>query len=258
MIYNRYIKILAHILGRMLLFVKWKRDVIEINLRLCNIPYEKFSLKKFYFQLSMDVLLFLHGRPLKKIHIRSRDVMKFHSLKQNGGVLLTAHFHNWELMGSWLRKNGMHLMGYSKPLKNPFWNYVLNLKRKQIDLPTISENVLKTSLKWVKENKTFGVLWDQRPEAEKIKVPFFKQKVNMFRLPPLLLKAAEKPCYIYILLPDFCIRILQISHENNKHSFQKTAVRYNKILEAFIRKHPEFWYGWPHRRFRNRDFNPYL
>ena len=159
--YFWYISVISVGMGILLFLFGWKKKIILVNWKICGLPPKKFGFLKFYFFLSRDLFLFLHGTPIRKIKIRTRDTNKLQSLKNSGGVLCAAHFHNWELMGSWLIKNRLHLLSIATPFSNKKGGKFLQFFRKRTSVPVIFNNVSKKALNWIEQKGTFGIILDQ-------------------------------------------------------------------------------------------------
>jgi len=246
-LYSLYLGSLSSCLALFLILIGWKKTTLQNNLALCGI--RKFSFLKFYGNLSKDLLAFLHQRHFCFLKLATQNQKNLASLKQTGGVLVCAHFCNWELMGSWLVKAGLPIVGYSRPLKNKRANSVLNYLRAKINLKTISTGTPLFAHQWIQNKGVFGVLLDQFHPSRSNPASFFSQRVYQSSLPWYLSKKTLKPVYFAILLPNSEIRIIQLC-ANSPVSKAKLMQRYHTCLELIIRAHPEYWYGWTHRRFK--------
>ncbi len=252
------IRIFSFCFALILFLLQWKKKVILINLKLCNIPSDSFNLFSFYTNLSTDLLSFIFLSPSDTYHIRKNDIQKFSLLKKSGGLLLTAHFHNWELMGTWLCLQGLPLKGSAKKLKNSFWNFILTFVRhKKNKLPSILNFQYSNGLHWLNQGNVFGVLLDQHFPSSQTLSTFFQHKVHTLPLPFLLHSKTQLNGFLFFLTPKNQIRIIQITHSGCSINKQTFYARYHKILEILIKTYPEYWYGFCHRRFKNIVPNPY-
>ncbi len=242
-----FIQTLSLPLTLALLLSGWKKRVIHQNLAHTQLE-GRLSFFQYYFHLSCDLVSFLLSITKKPVQLRQKDLLKFNQFKNSGGLLLTAHFHNWELMGSWLVSRGLPLKGSALPLKSSFWNSVLLFLRKKNTLPTISIGVARGAYQWIKKGNVFGVLADQRPKAIFVNSSFFGHTVKTTALPGFLLQKTACPVYFLWLTPSFEVRAIRLTTGTTSETL--LLKRYHKVLETIIRKHPNYWYGFSHNRFK--------
>src|SRR5690606_16200971 len=103
----------------------WKREKILRNAGICGLTPHPFSLFRFYQALVLDLLRFGFGEYGQPLRLRPRDNFKLQKLKTAPSILLTAHFHNWELMGAWMGRHGVPLLGGARPLSAPWAQSIL-------------------------------------------------------------------------------------------------------------------------------------
>ncbi len=222
--------------------------MIRKNIYLCKAE-SGFSYFRFYYNMVSDLIeLFTSPIPVKTFRLREKDKAKFQVMKDNGGLLFSAHFHNWELLGSWLQNQGLNLVCVSQPLANKFWDAILDWIRRRIGLRTIKTNTVSFMKMWVNKGGVLGLLWDQDFKKDTLSSTFFDMRVRMTPLPIMLKSAKPFPGMVFLLEPDGQVRIIQIS--SNVSKTHNLADRYNKVLMGIIQKHPNYWYGWSHRRFK--------
>lgn len=203
--------------------------------------------------LALDLLSFLHGRPLSPFHLRIRDEAKLKALREKGGLLLAAHFHQWELLGSFLRGGlpldlRLPLVGCALPLKNPGANRLLRLRRRRLDLPVFEAEWIRQGRTLLQSGGVLGFLWDQCPARREAFSSFLGQGVAMNGLPLFFGKTGVRPAVFALALPGFGIRLVDLGKAGR--GGELWARRYNRVLELLIARHPTYWYGWLHRRFK--------
>ncbi len=256
-LYGLYISTLASIFALALFSFAWKRKTILQNLTITEmkkqIRNENLFLYQFYYDAAQDLFRFLHGVYGKEIFIREKDRKKLNSMQTNGGLLLTAHFHHWEFMGSWLSQQGIALQAIALPLKITWANNLLRKLRCRIGLKIYSENIAHEAKNFIAQKNTLGFLWDQRYDQNKkqsrTQTLFFQQTISLNPLPLYLYKQIPMPIYFATLLPHGQIRICEypIGYFQSPEDLIKN---YHRWLESLIRIHPTFWYGWAHRRWK--------
>ncbi len=225
--------------------VGWKKKTLEKNRRLAKVSFSDFAL---YQNALLDLICFLLAIPKGPYDIFPKDKMKLEAFKKSGGLLLCAHMHNWELMGSWLCKQGLPILGYSQKMDQKWADALLNRSRKKINLPTVSTQVPSKARAWIEEKKVFGVLWDQNHPG--MEAEFFSHKVQLSKLPVFLHQTSSCPVYFSFLTSRGKVRLLKLN--SKKLEGQLLANRYHRVLEKAILTQPNFWYGWFHNRFKNK------
>ncbi len=248
-----YFHLLAFPLAILLFAFQWKRKIILKNLSaspFLHLSHPQLFLWRFYKNLSLDFFQLIHGHYLWPIQIRSQDQDKISRLKSHPSLLLAAHFHNWELMGSWLRKNQeLDLLSAALPLKGKLFQTFLIRLRHRLNNPVLFENIPKRALAHLSKGKCFGIIWDQNPfslpspnisfqnpralkshthssQTDSTKkypsAPLFGISIPMNPLPHFLLKnvpASELAIFFAVLLPQGEFRILQILKSSPKPKF---------------------------------------
>ena len=248
MLKNLFLKIVTLLLTILLWLLQWKKATIKTNTLIVGIKWTTFSLWRFYFTTVQHFLRFLLSSNFK-IKICSRDYLKLMLLKQTGGVLLTAHYNNWELLGSWLRKNGLELKGAATPFKLSWAEKVLMRVRQKNNLPTITHNVSREALRWVLSHKVFGFLLDQHIDKGQIGC-FCNKQVSFNSLPNFLLQKTKKPCYAVFLVQNR-VRVFVLKNHDKESLFWVGS--YYRILRAVILKKPYDWIGFCHRFFKKEN-----
>ncbi|GEM_PF-1710838 len=288
-VYSFYLRMLAVPLISILFLVKWKRSRILTNARLCGIAPTPLFFLRFYQSATLDLLMLLHGKYVRPFQIRTRDESKIQALRSGPGLFLSAHFHNWELMGSWLTtQQGIPLLSAALPLKHPASQLGLEWIRKRTRVPVVSQAISRAALRHLKSGKSFGMLWDQYAPRGEIVATLFGQSLRMDPLPSFLRLKTGAPVFFGMLLPGGHFRIVQIStgdrnlsrassdrnlshsstlnsdsdqgsldlsqgsSDSNQASSLRLARRYHRVLEILIRAYPWCWYGFAHRRFKDQ------
>ncbi len=70
-------------------------------------------------------------------------------------------------------------------------------------------------------------------------------------LPCFILKHRRCPVYFGAVLPDGELRLISLLSRHDVEGEEKLARRYHRVLETLVRRHPGFWYGFFHARFKN-------
>lgn len=263
------IRILALPLGAGLFLCGWKRRTLLENRRRCGVggPFFRLGL---CLHVGLDFLRMLIGNYGKSIRIREKDKSKLKKLKSEGSLLLTAHFHHWELMGGWMVSQGVPLLCAARPLAFRPAQQLLQGMRRRLRLPCVEQHLPRKALRHMGRRGCFALLWDQRVLRSPVEASFFGSVLALDPLPDFLLRHRSLPVWFGVLLPNGAFRLLLLAAPRNPgpsahRPFEPRAFgtepnrahpgsaqlarRYHRVLELLIRRHPTWWYGMAHRRF---------
>lgn len=190
----------------------------------------------------------------------SDDRLVFEAIERGkGGIGLSAHFGNFELLAGYLVERGIPIATIGRqPNYSPLYP-VLDGLRQSYGVQTIWREdpaAIKKILQALKEGKFFALLIDQDTDVDNLFAPFFG------------LPAASPSAIVQLAvrrhLPIFsCImaRTDRLSHHvfteplhydpDDPQAAERVVALYNHNLEQLIRRWPEQWVWW-HRRWRRR------
>ncbi|WP_457679120.1 lysophospholipid acyltransferase family protein [Thermovibrio sp.] len=244
---------IARTLGEVLYNYPRVKRVCEENLEFTGLPKEigKESFKNF---LACTVDFF-------KLPDYSFSYLKslFHPVDPSvvppeGGILLTAHIGNWELMGALFSKlSEGKLSVVAKPMKNEKVDRLINSIRESWGIKVIPTGKGVEVLKELKRGRFVGILLDQRPKVkEGVLTSFLGRKAYTNKGAALLSIKSGKP-----VIPAFCfieggkykIEVGEAIYPEGKGVEELTQI-YAKEIEKAVKKHPEQWF-WFHRRWKN-------
>ncbi|MFA6341279.1 MAG: lysophospholipid acyltransferase family protein [Fibrobacteraceae bacterium] len=172
-----------------------------------------------------------------------------------GGLMLTAHYGNYEGLGAWLCRLEIPLMASYAPIRPSFLNDYLYNHLRQVDgyhYSTFIQNP-RHILNSLDQGNLFCLIADQdyrkgRPSKD----TFLGQPVCCNPIPAFILKyRPQTPVFLS------WIRI----ESNQKTLFAKELIlgdkthpeiaiyEFNRWLETRIQEDDTLWYGWLHRRF---------
>ena len=247
-----------------LYIVGWKASVIRSNTALCSLPHPWLRFR-LYQHAARDLMRLFFGRLEIPIRIRPQDAAKLKILKSSPSLFLTAHFHNWELMGSWMTRQGVPLLSGAKPMAWVPAQSLLDRMRRRLSMKVIYRDIPRSAARHLSAGGCFGFLWDQRVPHSETSTPFFGHTVAVDPLPLFLLRRQSVPVHFGALLPNGTFRVISLldttrprsperggrSPERIANSQDRVARRYHRVLEVLVRRHPSYWYGLAHRRFRD-------
>lgn len=182
----------------------------------------------------------------------------------NGAILFTGHFGNWELLGAAVAAKGYPLHVTDTDHSNKLVHKILTDLRTARGMKVIApQRPVSHLLRLLSENQIIAYLADQDAGRSGISVEFFGRPASTIRGPAVF--AIRKGCPI---VPCFMIRQKKGRHlgtfgkpiwPNPELTGNAALVdltqRYTRLLEGFVRKHPEMYF-WVHRRWKTRPVAP--
>lgn len=252
-LYRSYIGLGSWLLALALYIGGWKKAVLLENARRCAVPPPRSFRIRWYAHAASDLLRFFHAAYGRPIQIRLQDQDKLKKLKAGSGLFLTAHFHNWELMGGWLVRQKVPLLSAARPMSQTWAQSCLAFFRSRMSSRTVEADIPRQALRHLDQGGCFALLWDQRVSRSPLKSRLFGIPLRMDPLPPFLIRHRGCAVWFGLILPGGTFRLLLLSSGAGSlpysDSTDRIAHRYHRVLELLIRRHPTWWYGMAHRRF---------
>lgn len=252
------------------LVVGYRRKVIRGNIMRCFPQMTNKELRKteweFYRFLGDYFLETLRLGRMTPKEIERR--LKFENVEEVNEILaqgksITAylgHYCNWE----WISSLPLHLKGDSiagqiyHPLENEASDYAFLKIRGRFGAQSIDmEKVLPVLREWRREGKPsiVGYISDQAPLLQSVHyiADFFGQETLTYTGPERLAKTFKMPVfYIDVRRPKrgyYVAKFIKMSDDASQEPPFSLTQRYYELLEASIRRAPQFWL-WSHRRWK--------
>jgi KDO2-lipid IV(A) lauroyltransferase len=245
----------AGIVAAVLRVLGFRQRVVERNLALTGLR----PVRDFYPRLcraaANDFAVLAWARP-PGISQHVRAPSRLAAMRSGSSILLTAHFHNWEVLGRELRRRGVPLLAAAKPLRNARAEALLRSMRAGWGVATLSASVPRAALRHLKGKGCFALLWDQHAPGSAFADRFFGRPVLLNPLPFFLLRHHPCPVYFGVMVPGGVLRVLRLLAWPRGDWEKKLMRRYHRVLEILVRRHPEYWYGFFHARFKNGSDYP--
>ncbi|MBK7140564.1 MAG: lysophospholipid acyltransferase family protein [bacterium] len=176
-----------------------------------------------------------------------------------GGIMLTAHFGNWEIMGAWVAAVGYptdFLVGrqHNQKVDKLLLSYRSEMKVGLIPLATAARSVFKT----LKANRIAGIVADQHaPGSGSVIIDFFGRPAAWAKGPALFSIRAGAPILPYLLRRERYDKHVLIPGEpiyppnsgDEEKDIETMLVAYARFVEKWVRKYPDQWM-WTHRRWK--------
>jgi KDO2-lipid IV(A) lauroyltransferase len=191
---------------------------------------------------------------IKRIDIKGADNF---SKPGRAGFMFSGHIGNWELLACVAQASGRPVTGIYRGANNPIVNEMIEKIRSPRYvgmIPKGRQGAVKI-VRSIKNNEVIAMLVDQKMN-DGIPVPFFgfdamtapaiaelALRYDMPIVPANVIrkKGAHFECVVYPPLE------YEKTGDNEK-DVQTIMLAINKILEGWIRKHPEQWF-WVHKRW---------
>ncbi|OGX11483.1 MAG: hypothetical protein A2351_04430 [Omnitrophica bacterium RIFOXYB12_FULL_50_7] len=261
---------IGDLVGRGVFYVSKKQRVAYINLKaaLGNqlTPQARWKAVRDHFgsmgQSAVEVMSFKRmNREHHDLHVKVHNPDRYEELLRSGhgGVLITAHFGNWELLQVWSGLRGTPIHVLTREQKYPKLNGLINELRESHGSVSISRGVgIRSLIRALREKQMVGVLGDQSAgKTEGIILPFFGRRTTV---PTGAFQLAHRTGAF--IMPFFIVRTGGPEHEvyagevlkddpslapQARVEFQ--ARQYLEVLEGFIRKFPNQWL-WENKRWK--------
>jgi KDO2-lipid IV(A) lauroyltransferase len=175
-----------------------------------------------------------------------------------GGILLTAHFGNWEILGAWVAALGYpmdFLVGrqHNAKVDRLLLGFRSEMKVGLIPLATAARSVFKA----LKANHITGIVADQHAPGGSVVLDFFGRPCAWAKGPSLFAIRAGAPLLPYLLRRERFDRHVLMPGEpiyppnsgDEEKDIETMIVAYARFLENGIRAYPDQWM-WTHRRWK--------
>ena len=196
------------------------------------------------------------------VSLEGEEYLKAATESGQGGILITGHIGNWELMAAALSMRGYRLHVIAAPLYDPRIDELIIRLRADFNVETISRGSPSSSrkiLSVLKKKEILGLLIDQDTRVDGVFVNFFNKKAHTpAGAAQLALRsgAATMMCFVTRLPGDrHRITIEKPMHlyknGNKEQDIEKNTAMFTARIEEHVKQYPEQWV-WMHRRWRTK------
>ena len=196
----------------------------------------------------------------KLLEVDGRAVLAKTLDQKKGGVLVSAHFGNWELLayGSGIQTVPVNII--VKQIKNSAIDRQINAWRTMRGNKVIYDfKALRDGLRALKNGELLTVLGDQSDASGTFFTEFLGRSTTVFLGPAYLALKAGVPLFVIMCCPRgngrYAVEIEEIDMTGlgtTKADAEELARRYTKSIERFIYKYPEEWL-WLHNRWKRTE-----
>ncbi len=191
------------------------------------------------------------------INIDALDLLVKTFDQKKGGVIVSAHFGNWELLGLCGGLLVTPLNVVVKPLKNHAINRQINAWRAMHGNQIIFDaQALREGLKILHKGEILTILGDQSDPGGSFFTEFLGRRTSVFLGPAYFALKAGVPLFVCMCRRTGDGRFKIESEEIDmtglgtaKADIEELVRRYTKVLERFIYQYPEEWF-WLHNRWK--------
>ena len=220
------------------------------------VPMELFLLDRGLRNSSPEELLPIERRPdLDELVAAGR-----------GGVVVTGHIGNWEIMGALAPLQGLPLVSVGRRADNPYLHKILNGFRTRYGQEILDKDGAPLAIaRALRRGKLIALLLDQHAGRRGIRVPFFGELASTFPSAALFARRFQVPIF-----PMFSVRedrrlfhvrakafppIFSDPELTEEEDYYQMTRAYKRCLEQTIRENPGQWL-WFHRRWRKGGKEP--
>ena len=196
----------------------------------------------------------------KQVVCNNMELIREKYEENNGVILLSAHFGNWEYMATSIAAQlNISVSVVIKQQRNPYVTNWMNKARTRWNNEIVPLGIsIKQTYQTLKDKKIVAMVADQRGPEESIKINFFGRNLSVHTGPAALsLKTGAPVLYgISVRQDDYSYKsvMTEISKENlpesNEEKIKELSQRHMTYLEGYIRKYPEQWL-WMHKRWKH-------
>jgi Kdo2-lipid IVA lauroyltransferase/acyltransferase len=191
----------------------------------------------------------------------SYDIIDRLQNENKGAIILLAHLGNWEVLAQIFGSKVKDLSVIAKPMKNKIVDDWLTLKRAATKVTTIyTQQALRKMLEALNVKKALvAILIDQHAGQHGTMVPFLGKEANTVRTVAGIVKktqCAVVPTYSILQkdgIYDVFISeapILDLTGKSDEQAIEAYQIQHNAIISEWIRKYPDHYFGWFHKRYR--------
>ncbi|MFT4772261.1 MAG: KDO2-lipid IV(A) lauroyltransferase [Cryomorphaceae bacterium] len=252
--------------------IGYRKDIVRSNLK-SSFPDKTLEEiieieKRFYHHLGDSFIEWFYPLHRSAKQLKPRYIFKNPELLNNlytkgisvAGVL--GHYGNWEWLSLLPTEIKHKVWAIHKPLKNPYFNKLINGLRSKYGVHMVSAKDSYRKLKTEKDNGEVTMTYflaDQSPQASKIKywTSFLGQETPVFLGAEQIAKKLDMAVVFFDIkkVNRGCYEIefkLLSEKPKNEEPYIITE-KHVKALEKRINAEPEWWL-WSHRRWKHKRF----
>jgi lauroyl/myristoyl acyltransferase len=221
----------------------WKKQIFKTNTQITGRTYTL----RFYYQclwnMCADASTFLFTAKYF-FHPEPKDF-----IPSKPFFLASMHYSQFELLASLLQSWKFDFKVFHTPLKQPFWNQLLQKLRNQQGGYTVDQSNLQLYKHSLTQKNSIGFLVDQAPRTPTYPHPFLGYSCYHSSIITHSLKNYPHHLFAYIQRKSFLRYSIHIQSGN--FTFSQLI----ELCEQTIHLAPTQWYGWFHKRFKHTNIH---
>jgi KDO2-lipid IV(A) lauroyltransferase len=190
-----------------------------------------------------------------------RETLELLMAKNQGLIMLTGHYGNWEILGYVLATLGFESTAVARPLDNPYVSDFVYGVRERKGQKIVDKKGATTEVTAILERGgVVGFVADQNAGSKGMFVDFFGRKASTYKSIGLLAMQYQVPVvvgYARRLNDRFHFKVASqdviwpADWKDEPDPLRYITQRYTKAIEEFVREDPG-QYLWVHRRWKTR------
>jgi Kdo2-lipid IVA lauroyltransferase/acyltransferase len=181
--------------------------------------------------------------------------------RNQGAIMLTGHYGNWEILGYVLATLGFESTAVARPLDNPYLNdWVFGVRKRQGQKIVGKKGATGEISQLLADGGVIGFVADQNAGSKGIFVDFFGRKASTYKSIGLLAMEYDVPVVIgYARRLDGKFRFMLGTQDiiwpkdwkDQSDPLRYITQRYTQAIQQFVSDDPT-QYLWAHRRWKTR------
>ena len=224
-------------------------------------------LRRFYRHLGTVIAEFLRAPFLRPepadalVEVEGFERFEAAFAEGKGAIIATAHFGNFELLGSFFARRGQPITAITKKLSRNFLNAFWLDQRKRAGLREVPDSgSIRDILAVLRAKEILAIMIDQNMIPRRaVFAPFFGHLAATTPGPAVFAERTDAPVFLVLMhrLPRGRHRVTIEGPIPFERTGDRAAdvlaftTRLNAEFERHVRAEPELWY-WVHRRWKTR------
>ncbi|HNS71789.1 MAG TPA: lysophospholipid acyltransferase family protein [bacterium] len=220
--------------------------------------------KKVYHNFGQNIIEFMRMPKMddrffrEYISVVGGELLERAGREGRGAVCLSGHFGNWEFFPAVIHRLGFPMVGLARDQRNPLVNKLINQTRtgRGVELTQLGMGV-RTVFRALAANKFVTILADQDAHKEGIFVDFLNRPSSTASGPALFALKTAAPLIFGVVIRGekgrHTLLLEEVDHRDlqgvTPENIQELTQRHARLLEKYIRLHPDHWL-WMHKRWK--------
>jgi KDO2-lipid IV(A) lauroyltransferase len=259
------------IFARFIYFIDKKhKKIAMVNLDLAyenskTLEEKNEIIKLSYQNLVFNLYEFIENQHLNlaqledKIKVENEDIILDAIKSKRKIILISAHYGNWEIIGTFNSLKYKPMTNVGRPLNNKYLNADLRKSRNANGAKMLDKNeAAKGLIKALKSDRMIGLVVDQNTASNMgILINFFGKRATQTEAPAkLALRFEALIIPVFVIQKDFRDYTMKYykpidTTKLEDNSIEAITQLQADIIEEQIRLKPEGWF-WQHKRWKNQ------